>query len=42
MVQRLEFLPPTSEAGLNLGAGASCWKVGGDLLMPGGLECSMH
>ena len=43
MVQRLEFLPPTLEtAGLNLGAGASCWKVGSYLPMPGYLQCSMH
>ena len=43
MVHWLEFLPPTSEAaGLNLGPGASCWKVGSYLLMPGGLQCSMH
>ena len=39
----VEFSPPTSEvAGLNLGAGASCWKVGSYFPMPGGLQCSMH
>ena len=33
----------TSEAaGSNLGPGASCWKVGSYLPMPGGLQCSMH
>ena len=38
VVQRLDFLPPTSEAaGLNLRPGASCWKVGSYLPMPGGL-----
>ena len=26
----------------NLGPGASCWKVGSYLPMPGGLQCSMH
>ena len=37
------FSPPTSEAaGSNLGPGASCWKVGSYLPMPGGLRCSMH
>ena len=42
-VQALVFSPPTSEAaGLNLGSGASCWKVGSYLPMPGGLQCSMH
>ena len=31
---------PTSEAaGSNLGPGASCWKVGSYLPMPGGLQC---
>ena len=36
-------LPPNSKAGgSNLGLGASCWKVGSYLLMPGGLQCSMH
>ena len=29
-------------AGSNLGPGASCWKVGSYLPMPGGLQCSMH
>ena len=39
----VEFLPLTSEAsGSNLGLGASCWKVGSYLPMPGGLQCSMH
>ena len=39
----VEFLPLNSEAaGSNLGLGASCWKVGSYLPMPGGLECSMH
>ena len=39
----LEFSPPTSEAaGSNLRPGASCWKVGSYLPMPGGLQCSMH
>ena len=39
----VEFSHPTSEAaGLNLGPGASCWKVGSYLLMPSGLQCSMH
>ena len=43
MVYRLEFSPPTSEAtGSNLGPGASCWKVGSYLPMPGSLQCSMH
>ena len=43
VVKQLEFLPPTSEAaGSNLRPGASCWKVGSYLLMPGGLQCSMH
>ena len=27
---------------LNLGPGASCWKVGSYLPMPGGLQCSVH
>ena len=35
----VEFSPPTSEAaGSNLGPGASCWKVGSYLLMPGGFS----
>ena len=39
----VEVTPPTSEAvGSNLGLGTSCWKVGSYLLMPGGLQCSMH
>ena len=39
----VEFSPPTSEAaGSNLGPSASCWKVGSDLSMPGGVQCSMH
>ena len=39
----VKFSPPTSEAaGSNLGAGASCWKVGSYLPMPGGLQYSMH
>ena len=39
----VEYTPPTSEvAGSNLGPGASCWKVGSYLPMPGGLQCSMH
>ena len=39
----MEFSPPTSEAaGSNLGPGASCWKVGSYLPMPGGLHCNMH
>ena len=43
VVYWLEFSHPTSEAaGSNLGPGASCWKVGSYLLMPGGLQCSMH
>ena len=43
MLGWLEFSPPTSEAaGSNLGLGASCWKVGSHLPMPGGLQCSMH
>ena len=29
-------------AGSNLGPGASCWKVGSYLPMPGGLQCSVH
>ena len=29
-------------ASSNLGPGASCWKVGSYLPMPGGLQCSMH
>ena len=37
----VELLPPTP-AGSNLGPGASCWKVGGYLPMPGGLQCSIH
>ena len=42
-MQRLEFSPPTSEAaGSNLGLGTSCWKAGSYLLMPGGLQRSMH
>ena len=37
------FSPPTAEAaGLNLRPGASCWKVGSYLLMPGGLQCTMQ
>ena len=33
----VEYTPPTSEAaGSNLGPGASCWKVGSNLQMPGG------
>ena len=36
----IECSPPTSEAvGSNLGPGASCWKVGSYLPMPGGLQC---
>ena len=43
VVYWLEFSPPTSvAAGSNLGPGASCWKVGSYLLMPGGLQCSVH
>ena len=39
----VKVLAPTSEAaGSNLGPGASCWKVGSYLPMPGGLQCSMH
>ena len=30
------------QSGSNLGPGASCWKAGSYLLMPGGLQCSMH
>ena len=33
----------TSEAiGSNLRPGASCWKVGSNLPMPSGLQCTMH
>ena len=39
----VEFSPPTSEAaGSNLGLGASCWKVGSYLPMPGGLPRKIH
>ena len=27
---------------IDLGPGASCWKVGSYLPMPGGLQCNMH
>ena len=36
----LECSPSNSEvAGSNLNPGTSCWKVGGYLPMPGGLQC---
>ena len=39
----VRVLTPTSEAASsNLMLGASCWKVGSYLPMPGGLQCSMH
>ena len=39
----VECSPPTSEiSGSNLGPGASCWKLGSYLPMPGGLQCTMH
>ena len=36
------FLMPKNAAGSNLGPGASCWKVGSYMPMPGGLQCTMH
>ena len=33
---------PSEATGSNLGRGASCWKVGSYLPMPGGLQCNMH
>ena len=36
----LKCSPSNSEvASLNLDQGTSCWKVGSDLSMPGGLQC---
>ena len=32
----------SESAGSNLGPGASCWKVGSYLPMPGGLQCSRY
>ena len=36
------FVPTSKTSGLNLKAGASCWKVDSYLLMPSSLQCNMH